>query len=191
MLPFHLVFLQWLFPSSAVQLGPNSGAADAASGVGKAGCRNGQNQELLRAAKWLWQPDLSVESYSCGAGGLGLMGRCSLLPRQPLAVVAVTKCAQTSQRQQKQQLWAPPSPAVCLSAAHVFPIPREPRHTPKGFGNSESILQASAFAWSRLLTLILQAFLLYCLQLTIFLFIFIFISHSVLKWCERNICSDK
>lgn len=119
MLPFHLVFLQWLFPSSAVQLGPNSGAADAASGVGKAGCRNGQNQQLLGAAKWLWQLDLSVESYSCGAGGLGLMGHCSLLPRQPLAAVAVTKCAQTSQRQQKQQLWAP-RPQLSVSALPTF-----------------------------------------------------------------------
>lgn len=105
---FHLIFLHWLFPRRAVQLGPNSGAADAASGTGKSGCRNGQIQQLLGVAKWLWQPDLSVESQagccSCGVGGFSLMGHWLLLPQQPCAAMAGTKCAQTSQWQQKPQL---------------------------------------------------------------------------------------
>lgn len=100
MLPFHLVFLHWLFPGSAVQLGLNSGAADAASRAAKAGCRNGQNQQLLGLAKWLHQPHLSVQSQagccSCGVGELGFMRHRLLLPRQPCAMVAVITCAQTS-----------------------------------------------------------------------------------------------
>lgn len=48
---FHLVFLHWLFLSTAVQLGLNLGAADAPSGAGKAGCRSGQNQQLPEVAK--------------------------------------------------------------------------------------------------------------------------------------------
>lgn len=48
---FHLVFLHWLFPSTAVQLGLNLGAADAPSSAVKAGCRNGQNSNSLRWQK--------------------------------------------------------------------------------------------------------------------------------------------
>lgn len=76
MLPFHLVFLYWLFPSSAVLLGPNSGATDAASSVGKTGCKNGQNKQLLGVAKG-----------------------CHSSPVQQW------QRAQTIQWQQKQQLW--------------------------------------------------------------------------------------
>lgn len=45
---FHLVFLHWLFPSTAVQLGLNLGAADAPRGAGKAAGRNGQSSNSLR-----------------------------------------------------------------------------------------------------------------------------------------------
>jgi len=100
-----------------VQLGPNSGAADAASGAAKAGCRNGQNQQLLGVANWLWQPDLSAGShascYSREAGDLGFVGHGLLLPQQPCAAVAVAQRAQTSQRQQKQQPGRPCVPS-CL-----------------------------------------------------------------------------
>lgn len=78
MFVFHLIFLHWLFLRHAVHLGPNSGAAETASGAGKSGCRNGHIQQLLGVAKWLWQPDLSVKSQagccSCGVGRVQLEG---------------------------------------------------------------------------------------------------------------------
>lgn len=167
MFVFHLIFLHWLFLRHAVHLGPNSGAADTASGAGKSGCRNGQIQQLLGVAKWLWQPDLSVKSQagccSCGVGGFSLRGHWLLLPRQPCAAGAGAKCAQTSQCSRSTSSGGPLSPGLCHSTTRLFPIPREPKRTPKVFRSSEPVLQPSAFAWSRLLTLILQAFLLYCL----------------------------
>lgn len=51
MLLFRLVFLHWLFPNAAVQLGPSLGAADVPSGAGKAAYGNGQNQQLTEEAK--------------------------------------------------------------------------------------------------------------------------------------------
>lgn len=139
MLPFHLLFLHRLFPRRAVPLGPNSGAADAASGAGKADCGSGQNQQLLGVAKWWQQPHLSVRGLAAAAVGWeneALWGTdccCHSSPGQQWQLLSVPKPLMSSR---SSSSGGPLSPAVRLSAAHPFPIPREPRHTPKGFRNS-------------------------------------------------------
>ena len=168
-----------------MQLGPNSGAAADVSGAGKAGCRNGQNQQLLGVAKRLWQPDLSVEShagcYSCGAGGLGLMRHRLLLPRQPREAVAVTKCAQTSQWQQKQQLWESLVPSCLSQRCPSFSHTQGAKAHTKRFRKLRMYSPAQCICLIKITNFNSPGLSPLLLVTYHFSFIFIFISHSVLK----------
>lgn len=146
-------------------------------GGGKVGWQNGHGSMIclcrasLAAGAVGWDSQASWGTGGCGHHGPSQQG-------QLLKVAAL----------------GPLAPAFCLCVAHPFPLLREPSTPQKVLGTLN--FQPRAFAWSRLLIIILQAFLLYCLQLTLFcccfiLFIFIFISCSVLKWCKRNIYSHK
>lgn len=82
------------------------------------------------------------------------------------------------------------SSAVFLSTVHLFPIPSEPRHTPRFW---ESIIYSPLqyICLMKVTNFNSPGFSLLPLVAYHFWFIFIFISHSVLKRCERNVCSHK
>lgn len=149
----------------------------------------------LGVAKQLWQPDLSVEShagcYSCGVGELGLMGHWLLLPQQPHAAVAVTKCAQTSQRQQKQQPWEPLVPSWLSQCCPYFSHSQGAKAHTKRFWKFRIYSAAQCICLIKITNFNSPGLSPLLLVTYHFLFIFIFISHSVLKWCEGNICSHK
>lgn len=149
MLLFHLVFLHWLFPSTALQLGPNL-AADAPSGAGRAGCRNGQNQQLPEVAKdcspvqqWLSVPKPSRSSSSESP-------LCPAVLSQYCSSFSRTQGAKAHTKRFWEIIIYSPSQHICLIKITSLNSP-----------GLSSLLLATCH----------------------FLFIFIFISHSVLKWC--------
>lgn len=143
----ELLTLQVVLVNLVVGMGKSSSSLGWQNGCGSLIC--------------LWRARLAAAVVGWEGSAWG--GHWLLLPRQPCAAGAGAKCAQTSQCSRSTSSGGPLSPALCHSTACLFPVPREPKRTPKVFRSSEPVLQPSAFAWSRLLNLILQAFLLYCL----------------------------